>query len=209
MKIPLRYQMTEYDCGPTSLLNGLNYLFEREEIPPEIVRNIMLYCLDTYGPDGHSGKSGTSQAAMTFLSGWLDCFGKTGHLNITSQYLRGRCVQFGPGSKLRSALRRGGVAVVRLFLECWHYVLLTGLEDDWVSCFDPYWDYDTYPPEEIQVIHGHEMEYNRKIATRVFERETLTDYAFGPIETREAVLMFNTQTVLPEEEAVEISDYVI
>ena len=32
MKIPLRYQVSEYDCGPTSLLNALNYLFQREEI---------------------------------------------------------------------------------------------------------------------------------------------------------------------------------
>ena len=60
MKNPLHYQLTEYDCGPTSLLNAVNYLFEREEIPPEIVRNIMLYCLDCYGADGVSGKSGTS-----------------------------------------------------------------------------------------------------------------------------------------------------
>ena len=160
--------MTEYDCGPTSLLNGLSFLFDREELPPEVTRNIILYCLDTFGPDGQSGKSGTSQAAMMFLSGWLDCFGKAGHLDIKSQYLTGSCVQFGPGSKLRSALQRGGVAVVRLFLDCWHYVLLTGLEDDWVSCFDPYWDFDTYPPEEIQVIRDHGMEFNRKIATRVF-----------------------------------------
>lgn len=34
MKIPLHYQITEYDCGPTSLLNGLSFLFEREEIHP-------------------------------------------------------------------------------------------------------------------------------------------------------------------------------
>lgn len=56
MKNPLHYQMTEYDCGPTSMLNAISYLFHREEIPPEIVRNIMLYCLDCFGPDGASGK---------------------------------------------------------------------------------------------------------------------------------------------------------
>ena len=37
MNNPLRYQMTEYDCGPTSMLNAVSYLFRREEIPPEIV----------------------------------------------------------------------------------------------------------------------------------------------------------------------------
>ena len=63
MKNPLRYQLSEYDCGPTSMLNALAFLFEREDIPPEAVRNIMLYCLDCYGSDGVSGKSGTSCAA--------------------------------------------------------------------------------------------------------------------------------------------------
>ena len=58
MKIPLRYQITDFDCGPTSLLNGISYLFEREEIPPEIVRNIMLFCLDQYDRDGTPGKKG-------------------------------------------------------------------------------------------------------------------------------------------------------
>ena len=76
MKIPLRYQVSEYDCGPTSLLNALNYLFQREEISPELIRNIMLYSLDCYGSGGAPGKRGTSRMAMMFLSNWLDGVGK-------------------------------------------------------------------------------------------------------------------------------------
>lgn len=68
MKNPLHYQMTEYDCGPTSLMNAVSFLFEREKIPPELIRNIMLYCLDCYGEEGSPGKRGTSRAAMMFLS---------------------------------------------------------------------------------------------------------------------------------------------
>lgn len=52
MKNPLHYQISEYDCGPTSMLNGISYLFEREEIPAELIRNIMIYALDCYGNDG-------------------------------------------------------------------------------------------------------------------------------------------------------------
>ena len=85
MKNPPRYQLSEYDCGPTSMLNALAFLFEREDIPPEAVRNIMLYCLDCYGSDGVSGKSGTSCAAMMFLSNWLNGFGKIGRLHISTQ----------------------------------------------------------------------------------------------------------------------------
>ena len=55
MKNPLHYQLTEYDCGPTSMLNALAYLFEREQIPPEIVRETMLFCMDRHGRDGICG----------------------------------------------------------------------------------------------------------------------------------------------------------
>ena len=41
MKNPLHYQLSEYDCGPTCMLNAVSFLFEREEIPPEVIRNIM------------------------------------------------------------------------------------------------------------------------------------------------------------------------
>ena len=37
MKNPLHYQISECDCGPISMLNAVSYLFEREEIPPEII----------------------------------------------------------------------------------------------------------------------------------------------------------------------------
>ena len=52
MNNPLRYQITEYDCGPTSVLNGISALFPREVIPPDIPRYVMLYSLDGWGEDG-------------------------------------------------------------------------------------------------------------------------------------------------------------
>lgn len=72
MNNPLRSQLTEYDCGPTSMLHAVSYLFPRDDIPPEIVRSIMLYCLDCFGEDGTSGKCGTSCMAMMFLSNWIN-----------------------------------------------------------------------------------------------------------------------------------------
>ena len=40
MKTPLRYQITEFDCGSISLLNCITYLFKREEIPAKLVKAI-------------------------------------------------------------------------------------------------------------------------------------------------------------------------
>ena len=67
MKNLLIYQSTEYDCGPTTLTNAIRYLFDREEIYPDIVKYIMLYCLDSYNEAGEVGKRGTSASAMIMI----------------------------------------------------------------------------------------------------------------------------------------------
>ena len=72
MKSPLRYQVTQYDCGPTTMTNAILYLFEREEIPPDLVRHIGLCTLDSYDRNGHCGMCGTTGAAMRYFGTWLN-----------------------------------------------------------------------------------------------------------------------------------------
>ncbi len=203
MKIPLRYQISEYDCGPTSMLNAISYLFEREDIPPEIVRNIMLFCLDCHGPDGIIGKRGTSCSAMMFLSNWLHNFGPIGQLDISSSYLAGQAVNFSADSRLRDALRTGGAAVVRLDLEGWHYVLLTGIDGDKVRMFDPYYYTTGVESMDIELVHDQPFAYNRLVPISYMDKEELTLYALGPKDTREAVLLFNEKTRLTPERTIE------
>lgn len=161
MKNPLRYQMSEYDCGPTSMLNAVSYLFQRVDIPPEIVRSIMLYCLYCYGADGSCGKCGTSCRAMQFLSSWLHGFGQVGHLSVSSQYFSGKQVDLSRNGRLRDALRRDGAVVARVGFEGWHYVLLTDIRDDLVYLFDPYYRAESFPDPVLQMIDDHPKEYNR------------------------------------------------
>lgn len=203
MKNPLYYQLSEYDCGPTSMLNALSFLFERAEIPPEVIRNIMLYCLDSYNAEGVCGKSGTSRAAMMFLSNWLNGYGKVGQLPVSSRYLAGECVYIGQDSYICDALRRGGVAVVRLFLDDPHYVLLTGEREGHILVFDPYLLEEPLELEGVRTESGRPCEYNRVIDPQVFNRETTQPYALGPMEGREAVLLFNSRTKLTEEKTIE------
>ncbi|MCH4038480.1 MAG: hypothetical protein LKG48_01160 [Lachnospiraceae bacterium] len=89
MKNPLHYQLTEYDCGPTSMLDAVSFLFEREEIPAEIIRETMLYCMDCHGSDGLCGTKGTSCTAMMFLANWYSNFGVNGQMPIATRYERG------------------------------------------------------------------------------------------------------------------------
>lgn len=203
MKNPLRYQISEYDCGPTSMLNAISYLFEREEIPPEVIRNIMLYCLDCYNEEGVPGKCGTSTAAMMFLSNWLCGFGKIGRLEISSSYLSGKSVYLGRESRINDALRRGGAAVVRLYYENEHYVLLTGEENGNLRMFDPYYEEGSFGQNDIRMVKDQPCACNRVVPEYYFNRESKELYAFGPWEGREAVLLFNRRTMLTPEKTIE------
>ena len=157
MDNPLRYQMTEYDCGTTSMLNAVSYLFRRDEIPPELTRNIMLYCLDCFGEDGSTGRRGTSRMAMMFLSNWLNGYGETGHLAVSSRYY----------------------------------------------LFDPYYHEGPFDNAELRVTNEHPCSYNRIVPVHYFEREEISVYSLGPFDTREAILLFNTDTELTEDKTVE------
>ena len=205
MKTPLHYQISEYDCGPTSMLNAMSFLFSREELPPEILRNTMLYCLDCYGKEGHPGKSGTSCMAMMFLSNWLDGLGKAGLLPVSSRYLRGEEVFIGEGSRLNDTLCRKGVAVVRLWFEVEHYVLMTGIEDEEILLFDPYYQEKAFEGAEstVRIDLAHPLWYNRRVPFSFFNRETQELYALGKKDVREAVLLFNDTTKLTAEKSIE------
>lgn len=203
MKNPLHYQLSEYDCGPTAMLDAISFLFPREVIPPEVIRNIMLYCLDCYSAEGVPGKSGTSTAAMMFLSNWLNGFGKIGQLPITSRYLSGRSVWLGRGSEINDALHHHGAVVVRLFYDEAHYVLLTGEKDGMVYMFDPYYRDEPFVQKDIIVDQTHPFTYNRIVPEAYFNRESFEIYALGPIENREAVLLFNEQTRLTADKTIE------
>ena len=204
MKNPLHYQLSEYDCGPTSMLNAISFLFEREEIPPEVIRNIMLYSLDCYNSEGIQGKSGTSCAAMTFLTNWLNSLNKIGRLPVSAQHLTAEQVYLGDGSRLNHALACGGAVIVRLYFDEPHYILLTGQDGDNILAFDPYYvekPFDFAP--DIQLCPDHLKQYNRIVPSHYFNCEGTTIYALGPTAGREADILYNTTTRLTEEKTIE------
>ena len=206
MKIPLRYQMSEYDCGPTALLNAVSYLFPRQEVPPEIIRSVMLYTLDCYGMDGAPCKAGTSRMAMMYLASWLEGFSRATQFPLTCQYLAGRAVHIGAHSHINDALVRGGVAVVRLFYEVEHYALLTGTSKEHIYLFDPYYLAEAEPEfvrAGIGVTCAHPHSYNRIVPFDCFNRETREIYALGAVENREAVVLFDVRTRRTADDTIE------
>lgn len=206
MKNLLNYQSSEYDCGPVTLTNAVRYLFERENIAPDIIKYMMLYCLDLYDEAGEIGKCGTSKSAMAFISDWLNHYGKIKQFPISCEFLSGKDVHISSDSKILRALKQGGVVVLRLCLEVGHYVLLTGTEDENIYIFDPYYEEEDDPELSIEYsepgiafINDQPKRANRMVSIEKLNRTTESFYEMGPYDLREAVIIFNTDTrLLPE-----------
>lgn len=194
MKNPLNYQITEFDCGPTTLMNAMSFLFRREEIPPDIIKHIMLYCLDSYNVKGEFGKNGTSRMAMMFLSDWLNQFGKVKKFPILCEFLTGTEVFIGQNSRIVAALQQGGTVVVRVRYGCWHYVLLTGVDENDVYLFDPYYRKKPFTQEGLKLITNMPNNANRRVAYGLMNCADKTPYALGEKDGREAIILFNRNT---------------
>ncbi|MBQ2626217.1 MAG: peptidase C39 [Eubacterium sp.] len=189
MKSPLRYQATQYDCGPTTITNAIMYLFEREEIPPDLVRHIGQCTLDSYDHEGHCGRYGTSSAAIRYFGVWLNELRYAGLLPIRSSYVNYNDVYFGPGSMVSQALREGAAIVLHVFHDEGHYILLTGETQKGILAFDPY-----YRGNEVQrkgVIRVDDQPFSHNlIIPGILLNDTGRDYySMGEIAAREALII--------------------
>jgi hypothetical protein len=210
MKNLLNYQSSEYDCGPVALTNAIRYLFDREVIYPDVIKYIMLYCLDSYNEEGEVGKRGTSASAMMFLSNWLNQFGHMKNFPIACEFLSGEDVYLAQNSRIIGALQQGGCVVLRLFLDVGHYVLLTGIEDDSLYLFDPYYEEpddpeldDEYLSEGITFITDQPKRANRLVSMERLNRTTEGFYEMGPLDIREALIVFNQDTRLTPDATID------
>lgn len=178
-KTPLDYQITEYDCGSTTLLNALRYLFERQEIPSDVVQRIMQYTLDNEG-------GGTSIYAFQYLSSWLN----ENVESITTKIIKGKSVDTN-NKELLECLSNNGVAILRVWQEHEHYVLLTKLDETYAYIFDPYYlDITYYDNEEAcKIIKDRPFEYNRLVKKSRLDEDSRKDFCIVQGKNREVLLI--------------------
>lgn len=194
MKNMLCYQSTEYDCGPTTIVNAIRFLFKRQEIPPALIKGIWMYCNDTYNDQGHVGKHGTSKAAIRFMAHWLTKFGEGYQMPLKAEYAEEDDALILPESRTYRCLEEGGVALMR----CWsagygHYVLLTTLVGgDRIGLFDPYDEPDDTVADlpGLTNVHDQPCRMNRIVTLDILNRTDKTDYAMGTPDLRENLLIW-------------------
>lgn len=175
MKAPLRYQFSEYDCGPITVLNALSLLVESEKIPAHVIKAILSQTMD------EKGTGGTSRLAMTLLCDWI---GK----ELSSELV---CRQYANLSVYLDLfgvnLAKSAVAIVRTYLDgVEHYVLVTKIDRSAVYIFDPYF-FEEYRGPLVQLTHEQPNAYNRIVSIDRFNSTSKRDYALGPKTDRQCI----------------------
>lgn len=189
MKIPLRFQCTEYDCGTTSFINALLYLYDRENIPIEFIKAIYKYTLDVEDKEGIIGKGGTSRNHAERLAGFFVRYANTNEkINIKAHILCNDKVDL---INMKSVIERGGVAIARVWQQGEHYVIITKIDENFAYIFDPYYldeDY-YYKDSEVAVVLNDNFTHNRLVKlSRLFD-ERKVDFSLLPVEDREVILL--------------------
>ena len=192
MKVPLRFQVTEYDCATTTLQNAISFLFKREEIPAEIVRTISLYTLDCYDNEGDIGEGGTSKAAMALMSSWIKNYANSHDFALKSEHYLNEDVNI---DIITKCLKKNGCVVLRTYQKCEHYCLITEIDNDFVYLWDPYYIEEKYYDTDklIEVVFDEPFKFNRKVAMSRFLSSTHNDFALGPIKNRECLCLYTKE----------------
>lgn len=186
MKIPLRFQVTEYDCGTASLLNAFSYLFEREEIPVELIKAIFRYTLDAKDKFGNIGYSGTSGKAIKNLIRWINKYAKSKNFGVTCTILKKDEITI---ENMIKCLNNHGCIFIHCYFIDGHYVIITKINKKYVYMFDPYYLGKDYNSKEVKIILNKPFSYNRKVSLKRFLSKTKRDFALGELEKRECVLI--------------------
>ena len=180
MKIPLRFQMTESDSGKTTLLNAISYLFEREEIDSSLIKNVY--------------KQIVREDNILLKQESLCDFGKRvlnkKKYNLDLKVLSREEVNL---KVIKDNMKDKNTCIImHLYLRGKsHYCLLTDIDNNYIYLFDPYYLDDIYFDEErmVEIIFDNPFEYNRRVNIKRFNNMTMADFALGPIEHRECLIV--------------------
>lgn len=166
MKNPLNYQISEYDCGPTSFYNILSFLMTREEILPIYIKKIMKYSMTK----GCGGIDGTSTDSIRFLCNYFSNFSFPLKFNYATNLSK---------DDIYLCLDNAGCVLCRTQIDGYpHYVIITLYDNVYFYIWDPYYK-NNVVDSCIKLDLSHPFKYNRVVfKDRVFSKSNY-DYACG------------------------------
>ena len=198
MKSPLMYQLTELSCGETAMRNCLSFLFEREEMPLELVNVLSIYRVSCYGDEGRTLNKEFSDNIMYFISSWIEHYAKVKHIPLRVRYLIQEEVNL---LEIVNCLRDGGCICLKTNSGTAENIVITGMNDEELFIFDSYYQTEkAYAANSgVEVVLDRPFEYNRKVKIERFLKEQKGKYMLGPEKAREAVLFYKNDSILQRE----------
>lgn len=189
MKIPLRYQNTEYDCGTTSFINALAYLYDREDVPVELIKAVYKYTLDVENEEGIVGKGGTSRKHAELLARYFSKYANENKdFNISCKVLSKEEVNL---EEMKETVDNNGVIIARCFQDVEHYVLITKIDDNFAYIFDPYYleEDHYYNDEDVAIVLHETFTHNRVVKIERLFDESNKDFSLLKESDREVILI--------------------
>ena len=198
MKSPLRYENTEDDCGEVSIFNGISFLFEKEEMPLELIRIIASYSIGCYDDFGNLLNNDFSQKILFFFEGWINRFAKDRKIPLKAKLLLHEDVDV---VAIRKSVLSGGCVILKTQKQKPHYVLVTDCDSDEMFIFDPSFlpEGSYLPGSGIGVNNNNPFKFNRRVRIEHFISEKRTGLTLGPENLREAVLLQRDDSILQRE----------
>lgn len=188
MKVPLRYQNTEYDCGTTSFVNALAYLYDREEIPVDLLKAIFRFTLDVEDADGNIGSGGTSKEQAEQLAKYFVEYANNKKFSINCKTLYGKDVTL---EKMKEAVDNNGVIIARCWQYYEHYVLITKIDDNFAYIFDPYYLNEDYyvSDEDVAIVLHESFTHNRLVKIERLFDNSQKDFSLSTQNERSIILI--------------------
>ena len=178
MKIPLRFQLTEKDSGKTTLLNTIAYLFDREVVDENLIKSVYKHSIK------EDELFNTQETICNFAKKILN----KKKYNLELNYLEVEEVNL----KIIKDLMKDSCMIVRVYLDGKsHYCLATSIDQNYIYLFDPYYLDEIYYDEErmVELVTDSPFTYNRKVNLKRFTSMTLSDFALGPTDHRECLII--------------------
>jgi len=190
MKIPLRFQITEFDCGTVALQNAISYLYDRENVPAELVRAISIYTVNCYDEKGNIADNGNSRDIMNRMTAWTNDFINSSSFGMSCTRQIGEMINV---NNIKDCINRRGCVLFRTYRDNQnHFVIITSMDEEFVYMWDSYYIGETFYDNEkmITIIFNKPFHYNRKVSIKRFLDSSTKDFALGPVEVRECLLFY-------------------
>lgn len=198
MKSPLQYQMSESDFGRVSLLNCISYLFDREEMPNELVRVISMYAIANSDEDGNFVANDAYGDIGYFVYRWVNQYAEEKRIPLKSKFFKGEDVDV---YQIIMCLKQGGCAFMKTIKgDGNHYVCITAIDNEYIYIFDPYFKSSISPKyvNDVEIVDSP-FQFNRRVKLEHFLSKKRLELALGLVEERQVVLFVRNDTHLQRE----------